>query len=98
MVTYEWLLETFIDSGDRDSDEPADVASFATLAELVEHREALAAVDARYAVALERTSDDGRAWAYVVNGALSEMMRDAFDVKVCRVPARFAREFAKSAR
>lgn len=94
MTSYEWILETHVASDTRDDDEPADVASFATLAELIAYRDSLTPSDARYVVALERTSDDGRAWAYVADGVLQTAMSDAFDAVICRVPARFMTEFA----
>lgn len=82
-TTYEWDIET-MDGDDIVDHNHSDRIPCAPLLE----NEVL--------VLVRDNRDDGRLWAYVIDGKLSPWMMDAYENEVRPTPQRYLKEFAKS--
>ena len=97
-VVYEWDVETLAatDTVDHEKDEVIDHNHQASYSDALREAAMPAPEGFRFGIVLVRDDDDGRAWAYVENGALPQHFADANGAEIHRVPVRFVREVTKA--
>ncbi len=90
-VVYEWDVETVAaaDTPELAKGDVIDHYHCATYAEALTTAARTPEVGTLHEIVLVRDDDDGRAWAYVIDGALPERFEDASGSEVQKVPARF---------
>ena len=97
MVSYEWVVEsvTAAETPDHEANEIIDVHHFDSYREAVALANAPADDGCKWEVALVRDHDGDRAWAYIADGVLPPIFRDAYGNECSRVPRRYIAEVAR---
>ena len=92
MASYEWDVE----ETEKGTDEIMDHLFCDSFEDAVRTAAAVDADEHVYAcIVLVRDSYADRSWAYMKDGKLPEMFKDAMGVEVAKVPRRFHREVEK---
>ncbi|HQR98142.1 MULTISPECIES: hypothetical protein [unclassified Polaromonas] len=102
-VTYEWDIEETIDYTGKD-DGLNDVLDhlfqpdFKSLKSQLDELKAHDVEDGHvhYDPVLVRDDDNGRSWAYLIDGKLPTHFEDAYQNPVAKVPARFHKEVSSA--
>lgn len=85
---YEWVIEELDGYG--------EVVDIYHSSQLDNDEIKLIIKNSACAIGLVRDNDNGRAWAYVVDGKLNVKFKDANDIQVGKVPQKYIKEFSKN--
>jgi len=98
MVYYEWDIE-IVKDGDTEDKEDGEILDHnhcESFKQLIYDLENIVPEEGtRFEVVLVRDDDEGRSWAYVINGKLTQYFYDADTCIVANTPQRFHKEVEK---